>query len=143
MSGVTVRRRQLLALALGALVVSACKKTEARCKNCGMKIDPASSWTTELVLSDGSTARFDTPRCALVSWRSGKSQATGLRAQDYYDRRWRSGAELRFVAGGDVLGPMGPDFVPVDPAQAAKFVRDHGAAGAYTLDELTLEVVTK
>ena len=125
---------------LGVLVAAACKK-EDRCKQCGMKIDPASAWTAELVLADGSTVRFDTPRCALVSWRSGKTAAVALRAQEYYERRWRDAAELRFVRGGDVLGPMGPDFVPVDPSRANKFIQDHGADAALTLGEITVELL--
>ena len=84
---------------------------------------------------------FYTPRCALQSWRSGKTAAKSLRVQDYYDRQSRDGNDVRFVVGGDVLGPMGPDLVPVDPARVTKFIQDHGAERSLRLDEVTSEVL--
>jgi copper chaperone NosL len=128
-----------LALAsMGAL--TACKKTE-RCKHCGMKIDPASAWRTDLVGEDGKITAFDTPRCALTSWRSGATPAKSVRVQEYYDQKTRDGSEVRFVIGGDVLGPMGADLVPVDPAKASKFIQDHAADRALKLDEVTTQVL--
>lgn len=112
-----------------------------RCKHCGMKIDPTSAWRAELVAADGSVLAFDTPRCALTQWRTGKSQAVTLRVQEYYERKWRNADELRFVLGGDVVGPMGPDLVPVDPSRATKFIQDHGADRALRLDEVTTDVL--
>jgi nitrous oxide reductase accessory protein NosL len=132
-------RRAFVAGAL-LLVAAACKKTE-RCKHCGMRIDPASAWTSELVGKDGAVTRFDTPRCALTAWRTGKADAAALRVQEYYERRWRDAAELRFIVGGDVLGPMGPDLVPVDPARATKFIQDHGADRALRLEEIAPDVL--
>jgi copper chaperone NosL len=61
--------------------------------------------------------------------------------QEYYDRQTRDGSELRFVIGGDVVGPMGPDLVPVDPARSSKFIQDHGADRALKLEEITPEVL--
>ena len=61
--------------------------------------------------------------------------------QDYYDRQPKDGADVRFVIGGDVVGPMGPDLVPVDPARVPKFIQDHAADRALKLDEITLEVL--
>jgi hypothetical protein len=124
----------------GAVLLVACKK-ESRCKQCGMRIDPSSPWRTELVADDGTVTSFDTPRCAFTSWRRGATPAKTLRAQDYYERRWARAEELRFVVGGDVPGPMGPDLVPVEPARALKFVQDHGADRAYLADEITMAVL--
>jgi copper chaperone NosL len=136
-------RRDFILLAVATAAAAACKakSAELRCKHCGMKIDSASAWRADLVAADGATTSFDTPRCALTSWRSGKSQAASLRVQEYYERRWRNAEELRFVIGGDVLGPMGPDLVPVEPAHAMKFIQDHSADKALRLDELTADVL--
>jgi copper chaperone NosL len=140
------RRAALFAV---LVVVAACKpkaregESSSRCKHCGMKIDPASAWRADLVLADGSTAPFDTPRCALTSWRSGKTAATSIRLQEYYDRTWKNGTDLRFVIGGDVVGPMGPDLVPVDPTRVSKFIQDHTADRSLRLEEVTLDVLTK
>ncbi len=143
MSPVTTSRRAFLLVAgvTTALLVNGCKKQEPRCKNCGMKIDPTSQWRAELVGPDGAVTPFDTPRCALQSWRSGKTQAKSLRVQDYYDRQAKDGSEVRFVIGGDVVGPMGPDLVPVDPARVSKFIQDHAADRALKLEEITSDVL--
>jgi nitrous oxide reductase accessory protein NosL len=135
-------RRELIVGAAAALVAAACKKAEQQCKHCGMRIDPESPWRTELLAADGSATSFDTPRCALTSWRSGKSQAIAVRVQEYYERKWRGGEEVRFVLGGDVVGPMGPDLVPVDPSRVTKFIQDHGADRALRLEEVTLDVLS-
>lgn len=133
-------RRELLLGLLSCAVVPACRY-EPRCNHCGMRIDPTSAWRAELIGPNSTTSTFDTPWCALTSWRSGRTRATSIRVQDYYDRRWRSGEELRFVVGGDVVGPMGPDLVPVDPSRATKFIQDHGADRALRLDEVTSDVL--
>jgi hypothetical protein len=103
-----------------------------------MKIDPSSGWRAELTLADGAKT-YDTPRCALTAWRSGAANASAIRVQDFYDRAWKDGAEVRFAAGSDVTGPMGPDLVPIDAARAERFIKDHGGR-ALRLDEITLAI---
>ena len=93
------------------------------------------------VTTDGQTLSFDTPRCALDEWKNGKAAGKTLRVQEYYDRTWRDASTVRFLVGGDVTGPMGPDLVPVDPAHATKFIQDHAAERALTLDEITPAVL--
>ncbi len=133
-------RRGFLAFALASAV--SCSR-ETRCKQCGMKIDPASAFRAELVDSAGRVTIFDTPKCALTAFRTGKVDAREMRVLDYYDRTRRDAREVLFVVGGDVLGPMGPDFVPVDPGRATKFIQDHGADHAYRLDEIDAEVLAR
>jgi copper chaperone NosL len=138
--------RRALLFAAFALVTSAaaCKRAaDDRCAFCGMKIDPASAWRADLVSNAGSLVHFDTPRCAFLAWRTGKTAASAIRVQEFYDRTWRDGAELRFALGSDVLGPMGPDVVPIDPARAAKFRADHGASDIVALAEITPSLLDK
>lgn len=135
-------RRALVAFALASLAASACKK-EPRCKTCGMKIDPKSEWRAEILLADGTTLAFDTPRCALRAFRGGGLDAKTLFVQEYYAREKVDASTVRFVVGGDVVGPMGPDLVPVAPSRVTKFIQDHGADRAYTLDELSREALEK
>jgi hypothetical protein len=135
------RRRALALFAVLALGAGGGCKREARCQNCGMRIDPASPWRADVVGQSGAATSFDSPRCALVALRSGKVRGT-LRVQEYYERRWRDASELRFVVGGDVLGPMGPDLVPVDPARQTKFLQDHGADRALELSGVTPETLS-
>jgi hypothetical protein len=136
-------RRVFVGLVAAAALAVACKKPneEPRCMNCGMKIDRASAWRAELVTADGAVVPFDSPRCALTAWRGDKVKAKTLRVQEYYDRAFRDAGELRFVVGGDVTGPMGPDLVPVDPSRVTKFIQDHGADRALSLGEITSETL--
>jgi copper chaperone NosL len=132
-------RRALLSLLVASAtsIATACTRGQRdRCAFCGMRIDPASAWRADLVNGDVTT-HFDTPRCALLAWRSGKTPARSLRVQEFYDRAWRDGSELRFAVGSDVIGPMGADLVPLDPSRVAKFGADHAAADTLTLDAIT------
>ena len=135
----TARR---LLVAFVVLCAIACRSGEERCALCGMPIDPSSSWRADLKV-DGASVHFDSPRCALRAWRSGRMNATTMRVIDYYDRRWREASEVLFVAGSDVNGPMGPDLVPVDPARAQKFAEDHSAGRPVPVDALTLDFVSQ
>jgi nitrous oxide reductase accessory protein NosL len=129
--------------ALGALVVlfGGCTHHGPRCAYCGMAIDPKSGWNAELVRADDSKLEFDSPRCALLAWRNGQVEAKELRVQEYYERAWRSGDEVVFVASSDVVGPMGADLVPVDPARARIFVRDHTGTRPLRLADITPELL--
>jgi NosL len=120
------RRAFFRALLCFACVACGKARTEARCNQCGMKIEAKSSFAAELRSETGSRRRFDTPRCALE-----KSIAEGRRdalwVQTFYDVVWvRADDALAFVKGSDVIGPMGPDFVPVEATHEAKFLGDHG-----------------
>jgi hypothetical protein len=133
-------RRRALALAAAHTLTAGCKR-EVRCQHCGMKIDPASPWRAELVAPDGRRTPFDAPRCAFTVLRSGKAPGATLRVQEYYERQWRAADELRFAVGGDVLGPMGPDLVPIDPKWQTKFIQDHGADRTLKAEEVTPSVL--
>jgi hypothetical protein len=106
-----------------------------------MKVDPTSAWRADLVRGDGTHVHFDTPRCALLAWRTGRVPAASASFQEFYERSWRSGSDLRFALGSDAMGPMGVDVVPVDPARAEKFVTDHHATRIVTIDELTVALL--
>ena len=140
-----MHRRALLAalLAIAASLLACKRSTSDRCAFCGMKIDPASAWRADLVSEGGALIHFDTPRCALTSWRTGKTAARAIRLQEFYDRTWKDGGDLRFALGSDVLGPMGPDLVPIDPSRAAKFRADHGATDVVALAEITPSLLDK
>ena len=131
------------ALGLGALL--ACKRERAgesgeRCSFCGMKIDPASAWNTELV-AGGKTLRYDSPKCALSAWRQQNLAVESSRFQEFYTRTPTDASKLVFARGGDVVGPMGADLVPLDPASASRFLHDHGAKDTLKLDAITAELL--
>lgn len=131
-------RRSFLATLVAGV---ACGHPKERCARCGMILDPASAWNSDLQLVGGGVARFDSPRCALTAWRSGAARASALRVQEYYGKQWRDGREVAFVVGSDVIGPMGADLVPVDPARAAKFAADHAGTRPLRLESITSELL--
>ena len=146
-----ISRRALLSATtavavFSALASGACTpgKKATRCAHCGMKLDPESAWRSELNGENadhpGEPKRYDTPRCAFTEWRKAPTKASAIRLLDYYDRAPRDGTELRFVVGSDVLGPMGPDLVPVTPERVGKFVKDHGGR-ALALADVTLQLL--
>lgn len=90
-----------------------------------MRVDRASPFAASLERG-GATAYFDAPRCALEAWaRAPAPDATVARFTEYYSRRMTGAPELRFVEGSDVVGPMGPDVVPVAAGDVERFVREH------------------
>ncbi len=125
-------RRHFLALSVAVALLPACGKGGERCGTCGMKVDPASAFRAT-VASGSRLQPFDTNRCALTALRAGGGKLT---VQEFYSRAPVDGAAVRYVIGSDVLGPMGPDLIAVDPAKVDKFARDHGSARALTLGEI-------
>ena len=96
-----------------------------------MRVDPASPWVS-YVKSDVERA-YDTPRCAFTAWREAGPRAEA-RFREYYSQEMKSFQELAFVEGSDVVGPMGPDLVPVAAGRAARFARDHNGAPPKTAE---------
>jgi nitrous oxide reductase accessory protein NosL len=92
-------------------------------------------------LGDGRKLEYDTPRCALLAWRTGEIEPQALFVQDYYDRSWKKGDEVLFVASSDVIGPMGADLVPVDRARAQQFAREHSGTRPLPIAELSLQLL--
>lgn len=135
-------RRPLVLGTIGAIAafgVGACSRRD-RCKACGMINEPASRFRVEIRGAAGRTERFDTPKCAFKAWRSGTEGE--LFAVGYYTQTMRPSHELSFVAGSDVLGPMGIDFIPVERELAKRFAAEHGAKNVYEAAAITLQVVT-
>ncbi len=125
-------------LLLWSLVaLSACKKaSEPRCAHCGMKIEASSAFRSEIASASGAPLVYDTPRCAILSFRADAGSGATLRVQEFYDRSFRDASELRFVVGSDVIGPMGADYIPVAPALTPKFLKDHAGERVLTLSEI-------
>ena len=132
--GAAPRRTFLFAAMLGLFV--GCHAGQ-RCRTCGMKIDPASPWVSYVTLH-GREEAFDTPSCAFSAWRKtgpGREKAPA-RFREYYSQDLKPAEELRFVRGSDVVGPMGPDLVPVDIATAGRFAREHNGAPPQTAEDV-------
>ena len=128
----------LLALAAGAARAGegaiAPPGPRDRCPVCGMFVAPFPSWWAEVVLADGSREVFDGVKDLVRYLGDRKRYAPArehlavvrIRVLDYYGLQPLPAEEAFFVAGSDVLGPMGREFVPLrTQAEAEEFLRDH------------------
>ena len=122
-------------LAIAVLLLASACRRDRRCATCGMKIDPASPWVSYVTIA-GKEQAFDTPSCAFDAWRKGAPRISGGRFREYYSQELKPAEELRFVRGSDVVGPMGPDIVPVAAETARRFARDHNGAPPRTAEEM-------
>lgn len=129
------RRARSVLLAPAALfLLIACHRAE-RCATCGMKIDPASAWASYVTV-EGKEQSFDTPSCAFAAWRKARERSTEARFREYYSQEMKPAKELLFVKGSDVVGPMGPDLVPVSEGTARRFAREHNGAPPQSADAI-------
>jgi hypothetical protein len=124
--------RMVLICTMLALV--ACRRG-ARCATCGMTIDPASTWVSYATVA-GKELAFDTPRCAFAAWRRAANGVSGARFREYYSQELKPADALRFVEGSDVVGPMGPDLVPVATENSGRFARDHNGAPPRSVEQI-------
>lgn len=131
-----MKRRALL---VTTIALAACGAKKPRCQRCGMVLDPTSRWLAELVKGDV-VERFDTPKCAFVAWRRRPKDGTTARFRGYYGQKVHDAGDVVFALGGDVLGPMGPDLVPVEKEHGARFTRDHGATKLLGEADITLDL---
>jgi len=131
-------RRAFGAVAL--LVFLGCSKTAgARCETCGMRLTPTDPFFAELVPSTGVAIGFDSPRCAFEGL--ARHAGASLWVHEYYDQVRRPASELRFVEHSDVIGPMGPDLIPVDPERVTRFVTGHGGGRISSFEETAARFV--
>jgi hypothetical protein len=139
-------RRTFLTAAIAALALAACRRDAgaSRCAYCGMRIDARSHWNAGALDAAGHALNFDTPGC-LFRYRFGPHGA-GVRdpwVTEYYGAvgRRSDARSLRYAVGSDVIGPMGPDLVPLDPARADTFATDHHARTVIPYELVTLDVL--
>jgi copper chaperone NosL len=118
-----------------------------RCPVCAMKaaLYPKFACTMELV--DGRKFSFCATGCMIRSWlhpevylKAEKSDIQHVWVQDYFTGQRIDGASAFWVAGSDVIGPMGPAFVPLrSEIDVQAFKRRHGGKTVFNLTEITDE----
>jgi len=117
---------------------------EDRCPVCGMKILKHSKFASAIELKDGSAYYFCGTGCMIKSWLhpeifigQEKSQLKRALAPEYFRGRYIDALSARWVAGSDIIGPMGPALVPLkDEADLKVFQERHGGKHLFRLGEL-------
>lgn len=119
-----------------------------RCLVCGMFVAPYRNWVAVAVLADDRRLYFDGTKDLLrfhfdpARYRILPTAVRQLYVTDYYTVRLMPAREAWFVLGSDVLGPMGPELVPLASREAADaFRRDHGG-DILSFGELTADLLS-
>jgi len=120
--------RGILILIVGTIcALTGCGATGERCRKCGMLVDNHPRWVAGLENASGKEERFCCPRCMFSQLRG--PRGAGCRAcwvTEYYDQKRTPIDEVFFVAGSNVIGPMGKSLVPIRGRVAAeRFLKDH------------------
>ena len=121
-----------------------------RCPVCGMYVEKYPNWTATVVFEDGSQVFFDGPKDLFkflldpAKYGHEESSIANVFVTDYYTTKLLNARETLFVVGSDVMGPMGPELVPIaNPEHAESFRADHGGDHVLTFDQVTPDVIPK
>jgi nitrous oxide reductase accessory protein NosL len=107
-------------------------------------------WIAGVTFRDGSRAVFDGAKDLLKFWLEPARFLPSRRAEDvsamfvtdYYTLAPVAARDAFFVAGSDVLGPMGKELVSFASADAAEeFRRDHHGARLLRFEQVTEELI--
>jgi nitrous oxide reductase accessory protein NosL len=115
-----------------------------RCPVCGMKVAEHAKFSSAIQLTDGTTFYFCGTGCMMRSWlhpeiflATEKEQLQTPVVRDYFTGKEVDGRDVFWVAGSDVIGPMGPALVPVKGEKALEaFKRRHGGKTVFRMDEM-------
>jgi copper chaperone NosL len=118
-----------------------------RCPVCAMKVSAHRKFSCAIQLVSGETYYFCGTGCMIRSWlhpeiflNASKPELKKSVVQDYFSGAQVDGLDVHWVAGSDVVGPMGPALVPIlDEGQLEIFKKRHGGKAVFRLGEMTDE----
>ncbi len=118
---------------------------EDRCPVCAMRPAKYPQSACAIQLADGRTFYFCDTGCMLRSWLHpdiylgvGKDALKRAVVREYFTGAYLDGSAAIWVAGSDVIGPMGPMIVPLDGEDHVRaFQRRHGGKTLFRLEDLT------
>lgn len=116
-----------------------------RCPVCAMGVSKHRQFASAIELQDGTTFYFCGTGCMLKSWLHPEiflsHERTDLKravTREYFGGKHIDASQAYWVAGSDVVGPMGPAIVPLaSEADLGTFKKRHGGTTTFRLDELT------
>jgi len=118
-----------------------------RCPVCAMQVSKHKKFACAVQLMNGTTFYFCGSGCMIRSWMhpdiflgAAKEELKRSVVQDYFTGEQVHGQSVHWVAGSDVIGPMGPALVPLKNEQDLDvFKKRHGAQAIFRLSEMTDE----
>lgn len=124
-------------------------KDSNKCAVCGMMRSKVPRWNASIVFKNLEKISFCTPQC-LFNFYFNISRYTDQKKEDIifiYVKDYYSGNDIDakksyFVQGSDIIGPMGPELVPIEDNRKAKtFYQDHKGQHIYSFDNITPTIV--
>jgi nitrous oxide reductase accessory protein NosL len=121
-----------------------------RCPVCGMFVAKYPAFAARILFRDGSYAAFDGVKdlvrfyLDMGRYAPGRkpSDASALVVTDYYEMEPVDGRKAWYVAGSDVLGPMGRELIPFgEEKDAREFLKDHKGRAILRFDQITPSVL--
>lgn len=115
------------------------------CPVCGMIVSKYPNWVAVVTWKDGHSHFFDGAKDMFKFLHDLKKYAPGHRQEeiagiyvtDFYNLEKIDARRAFFVAGSDVLGPMGHEFVPLaNQADADDFMKDHKGRHLYRFGQI-------
>jgi copper chaperone NosL len=121
--------------------------SEDRCPVCAMKVVENPEFVSGIRCRDGKSFYFCAPGCMIRAWlhpeiflAENRENLDKAVVQDYFDGEHVDAYSVLWIAGSDVVGPMGPSLVPVmDESEVAAFRGRHGGDPFFRLSEMNDE----
>jgi nitrous oxide reductase accessory protein NosL len=124
-----------------------------RCPVCAMQVVKYQKFAAAIQLADATTYYFCATGCMIRSWLHpeiylgcAKSELARPVVQAYLTGRPTDARDVVWVAGSDVIGPMGPYLTPLAPANVEAFMKRHGGKRTFRLadmDDALWEAITR
>lgn len=116
-----------------------------RCPVCAMQVALYPKFACAMELVDGRKFSFCATGCMIRSWLhpevylgAEKADIQNVWVQDYFTGEKIDGSTAFWVAGSNVIGPMGSAFVPLkSESDVEAFKRRHGGKTVFHLTDLT------
>ena len=150
-----MRRRTFLLVCTAWAAVAAAQafpKPGAKdlCPVCGMLVAKYPNWVALALWKDGHAHYFDGAKDLfkflqdLPKYAPGhrREDLAGLYVTDFYNLERIDARRALYVAGSDVLGPMGHELVPLaNRADAEDFMKDHKGKRLLAFDQVSAEIL--
>ncbi|MGA2116536.1 MAG: nitrous oxide reductase accessory protein NosL [Bryobacteraceae bacterium] len=122
------------------------------CPVCGMIVSKYPNWIATVVWKDGHAHHFDGAKDMFKFLQALPKYAPGhkrddirfIAVTDFYNLEKIEAGKASYVIGSDVMGPMGPELVPLATrADAEDFFKDHKGKLILGFGAVTPEIVAK
>ena len=123
-----------------------------KCQVCGMFVAKFPDFAAQIRFADGKTAFFDgnndlfTYYLDLQHYAPGRkrSEVAAIFVSDFYSLSPVNGMSAFYVAGSDVLGPMGKELISfAREADAREFLKDHKGKSIHRFREMTPQLLKR